>query len=224
MRRFYTIALYAIYAFPHRIKKLKDHLLFPFFINPKHLKPVDWYDWPIDLLFYLFDVFFISDILEMMLIIFKPNTRSLNDLEHALLYEVYGDTIPLDYIKLDTTARFLTKKYSFAYVSFNTINYWHSMMDQILVHEAMHIYQYHRFGSVYIYRALKAQNSSDAYDYGGIPGLSRARQEDKSLFDFNFEQQASIIEDYFEISQRLDLIMMPGLMGLYQHFRSQLFQ
>lgn len=205
-----------------RWSRLLNHLSYPFFKQANHLPPKDWWDWPVDLLFYSADCVFLADFLEILLALFKLNTRKLTELEVATLHQVYGDKVNLDFVKIDEKSRFFTRKFALAYVSFNTINYWHSMLDQVLVHEVMHIYQFQRYGSVYIYRALKAQYSEHIYDYGGITGLKKAREAGKSLHQFNFEQQASIIEDYYEISQRIDLLMVPGLVGLYQHFHEQL--
>ena len=65
----------------------------------------------------------------------------------------------------------------------------------------MHIWQYQRFGSVYIFRALWAQNSTNGYDYCGVVGLMDNLKSEKGLLNFNFEQQAEIIEDYYKLRQ-----------------------
>jgi hypothetical protein len=59
----------------------------------------------------------------------------------------------------------------------------------------MHILQYQRMGSIYIYESLKAQRSKEGYDYGGPDGLYANMLMHKKLVHYNFEQQAEIIED-----------------------------
>ena len=38
------------------------------------------------------------------------------------------------------------------------------------------------------------------YDYGGLTVLKKVKEEGGSLSDFNFEQQADIIMDYYRLS------------------------
>jgi hypothetical protein len=75
------------------------------------------------------------------------------------------------------------------------------MDDALLIHELVHVWQYQRLGFRYIPQALRAQASGAGYDYGGTEALYRARREGKTLFDFNLEQQADIIADYFRLLQ-----------------------
>ena len=69
------------------------------------------------------------------------------------------------------------------------------MMDPILVHEAMHIWQYCQVGACYIPRALLAQRSEMGYNYGGLKALINY----PSIQYFNYEQQADIIMDAFAL-------------------------
>jgi hypothetical protein len=71
----------------------------------------------------------------------------------------------------------------------------------VVIHELVHVYQYERAGSRYIAEALVAQRS-EGYDYGREEGLARARTHGKRLRDFNREQQAQIVEDYFRSGVR----------------------
>jgi hypothetical protein len=68
----------------------------------------------------------------------------------------------------------------------------------------VHVWQYEQFGSYYIYKALSAQNSEEGYNYGGIKELDRCIARKGSLLDYNFEQQASIIEDVCWMSHLAD--------------------
>jgi hypothetical protein len=66
----------------------------------------------------------------------------------------------------------------------------------ILVHELVHIYQHTRCGCTYIWEALRAQ-ATEGYAYGDAEGLHLAFAAGKHFRDFNREQQAQIVEDYF---------------------------
>jgi hypothetical protein len=66
----------------------------------------------------------------------------------------------------------------------------------ILVHELVHVYQHERAGSVYMGEAIYAQQTV-GYDYGDADGLRRVRDVGKCYRDFNREQQAQIVQDYF---------------------------
>ncbi len=70
----------------------------------------------------------------------------------------------------------------------------------ILVHELTHVYQHERAGSVYMGEAIHAQQTA-GYDYGDAEGLARAREAGKCYRDFNREQQAQMVQDYFSRCQ-----------------------
>jgi hypothetical protein len=69
----------------------------------------------------------------------------------------------------------------------------------VIVHELSHVYQYERVGSCYlgqaIYMLIKTRR--DCYNYGGPDGLRAATAVGAHYRDFNREQQAKIVEDYF---------------------------
>lgn len=69
------------------------------------------------------------------------------------------------------------------------------------MHELVHIWQYQQIGSVYIPRALRAQFSEEGYNYGGMTGLQKAKQQGRSFSQFNLEQQGDIVSDYYRLSQ-----------------------
>ena len=75
------------------------------------------------------------------------------------------------------------------------------MYPELLVHELVHVWQFQHFGAVYIPRALKAQFTKEGYNYGGVEGLASAFRKGKSIQDFNYEQQAEIISDYYSIRE-----------------------
>ncbi len=66
----------------------------------------------------------------------------------------------------------------------------------LIVHELIHVYQYERLGSLYVFEALQAQRS-EGYGYDGEEGLERVRNAGRSYRHFNREQQAQIAQDYF---------------------------
>ena len=66
----------------------------------------------------------------------------------------------------------------------------------------MHVWQYQHMGLVYIPRALRAYHSIENYNYGGVSNLIAIKADEGSIFDFNLEQQADIIADYYRIRNR----------------------
>jgi hypothetical protein len=72
---------------------------------------------------------------------------------------------------------------------------------EIVVHELVHVRQYEVAGSAYIVEALWAQ-STDGYEYGGVAGLRRDRRRGRFFCHYNREQQAQIIQDYYQACVR----------------------
>ncbi len=88
-----------------------------------------------------------------------------------------------------------------AFSTFHTVNLpsrgEHSRENlDILLHELVHVLQYERAGSRYFAEALLAQHE-EGYGYGGSAGLLEARGHGKRLRNFNREQQAQIVQDYY---------------------------
>ena len=88
-----------------------------------------------------------------------------------------------------------------AFATFHTVNlpatgYHERSNVAILLHELVHVYQYERAGSRYFAEALLAQHEA-GYDYGGAEALQLACRHGKHLRDFNREQQAQIVQDYY---------------------------
>jgi hypothetical protein len=73
----------------------------------------------------------------------------------------------------------------------------------LLIHELTHVFQYHHVGSRYLGEALYYLTTTrrDCYQYGGSAGLQSCWQQGKTFVQFNREQQAQIIQDYFTNSQ-----------------------
>lgn len=207
---------------PIRVWRLLTHFIYPFnkaFANK--FPPNNFLDWFIDTGFYFIDVIAIPEIYQIFMRLMKWNTRKLTDEEIQLAYYIFGKQIDYNLVRIDSGAKFGTKKVAVAYVSFNTINYNHHIRKDVFIHELVHIWQYQHFGSIYIARAIKAQLSKEGYDYGGAPNLYNMMLKGARLSDFNFEQQADIIEDYYR------MITNPAKAGpmnlsIYQYYADQL--
>lgn len=156
--------------------------------------------------------------------IFKPNLRPLTERERYLAASVFGESIDLQKVRLDERSHIGCRRHHFAYVGFHFINSWGQLEDSILIHELVHIWQYERFGIVYIPRALFAQTTVEGYNYGGIERLRQVRRLGLRLSDFNYEQQGDIIADGFRLRMglqprwcRFDLTYLPD----FEYFMAQ---
>ena len=97
-----------------------------------------------------------------------------------------------------------------------------SLDDETLIHELSHVWQYGKVGAIYIPDALTSQHGAgvpgkeDAYppgigiagdkgyQYGGFIELEKRINNGQKLSSFNYEQQASIIEDYYKIREDIN--------------------
>lgn len=203
--------------FPLRVRRLWAHLAaftirsFPF--------------WLLEFFFRMLELFGIGDVYDAVFQVLKPTTRPLSKREISLASAIFGESLPYARIRIDERALLGPRQGKFCYVSFYTINSWGKMPDPLLVHELVHVWQYHQLGIVYIPRALAAQYSQEGYNYGGVEALRTALANGKNLLDFNYEQQADLIEDYFRL-----LIGLPSSWGhataqdleTYAYFAKQL--
>ena len=135
-----------------------------------------------------------------------PSTRPLTPGELLVLRPVFKDSVPYDLIRVDERAYLGPSWARFFYVSFHTINAWGRMSDPTLVHEVVHVWQYTHRGAAYIPRALYAQTTPAGYNYGGLEELERHNR----LEDFNYEQQADIIEDFYRLTHGYPAQWVPG--------------
>lgn len=168
---------------------------------------------------YLMDILAIPTIYEILSDWTKWFTRPLTDRELVLTHKYYGDSINTTLVRVHSNAKYTAKKLAIAYVSFNTINHWHEISEDVFVHELMHIWQYQHLGSVYALKALYSQSRGNAYDYGGLENLYFAMLQGKKLLEFNFEQQAQIIQDYC-LGKELDMLN-PFAESIYLNYVSQ---
>ncbi len=186
-------------CFPVRIARLLFH--FSYWIPGKHYalpnRPSHILIWFSDLISYILDCLGLGEILTALLMILFPKSRGLTAGEIEMLTPLFGKGIRYSDVLIIPDSNDWTKKFAHAFVIFNTIHHHGELKDHILVHEMVHVYQYQRFGSMYIGRALNAQHFGEGYEYGSSTGLYKAMITGKRFKDFNFEQQGQIMEDYY---------------------------
>ena len=113
-----------------------------------------------------------------------------------------------------------------AFTAFHTINlpqtgrHTRSHLD-ITVHELTHVFQYERVGSVYIWQALRAQQTN-GYDYGGWQQLVKDREKGMHFRDYNREQQGKMAEDYYNLVVVQDLQEQDPVRQAYEPFINEL--
>ena len=189
--------------FPIRLLRLVFHILYPFLFWVKGLAQYQiiktWYDWFCMVPFYIVDLLGISDLYEIINEFINWNIRDINSHEKHMIAEMFTRDIPLDLLRVNPK-NLIAKRLRIAYVSFRQINFNSSIPNDIFIHEIVHIWQYQIFGAVYIYFAWKAQMSQEGYKYGDAPALIKAIRNGKLFHEFNFEQQAEIIQDMYSHS------------------------
>ncbi|OAV42755.1 hypothetical protein [Lewinella sp. 4G2] len=176
----------------------------------------------LDLFFAGLDYVGFSDLYEATTTLFAPRSRPLTPRERALLKPYFGNSIPWDLIRIDERAWVGPRFANLCYVSLHTINSWGPMSDHVLVHEVVHVWQYTHRGAAYIPRALYAQTTEMGYNYGGLMELDAAYE----LEDFNYEQQADIIEDAFRLANGYQAQWEPGrgaeILPYYQPYLAEI--
>lgn len=138
--------------------------------------------------------------------------RSLTNKENQIAESIFGSEINLNLVRINEfdIGTALMDHVS-AFVTFHTINVYGGFDDNdpkdmhTFVHDLVHVWQYEKFGASYIVDALHAQDTTAKYNYGGYEGLMAAFKKGWTLTDFNFEQQAEIVSDYYAIRQGLDV-------------------
>lgn len=182
---------HAIRWWPKRARRLGQHGMRFCWSSPT---------WWLELLYLLLDLLAIPEIYETLADWLKWNSRPLTHNERALLFPLFGDSIHYDRIRIDERSFIGPPQWKICYVSFYAINSWGPMHDALLIHEVVHIWQFQQMGSVYIPRALAAQFSQEGYNYGGAPRVVNLARQGARLHDFNLEQQADLVADYWRIT------------------------
>lgn len=187
-------------------------------------KEVEILAWWQDFAFYLVDLLFLPEIFETILDFGKWKTRPLSPMEKQQADSVFGEAIKLDSVRIDDRARIGCRKRSIAYVSFYTVNSWGKLLPTTLIHELVHVWQYQKLGSVYIPQALRAQRSRAGYNYGGLEVLRDSKLKNGKITDFNLEQQAEIVSDYFAIREGGNAVWSKAIkadLPIYEYFVAQ---
>ena len=180
--------------------------------------------WLAGFLLLSFDLTALVLLAETLLDLIKWKTRPLSTHEKELSVSLFGNQLPLRCIAIDPDSIPVRKKKTQAYVSFHTINFLETIPDPVFVHELVHIWQYKRYGSVYISESIWAQKWGGGYNYGGLGPLLKY-SEGRGLAAFNFEQQADIIEDYYRWKNGLPLqwaLNVPGIGTMLEKYKNDL--
>ncbi|MEM9547448.1 MAG: hypothetical protein AAGA77_15825 [Bacteroidota bacterium] len=214
--------IYGVRIFPKRVMRIVLHFIqWVPAIRKIHLRSKNLQEWISDFCFYFVDVLFVPELFELSLVWFRPNTRLLSKKEKLYARKYLGESIDLGNTRICNRMYGRIQDLAIAFVTFNTIHYSEKISKPVYIHELVHIWQNQKFGSVYIYRALKAQRSKEGYNYGGAENLY-AKMLDSSVFtDFNFEQQGAIFEDYVTIVES-DVEFNPIAEASYSYFIGQL--
>lgn len=196
--------IYAVKQYPQRAHRAFNHL---FFIDTRiwylyrnfNQSPTVVLIWCLDAIWLTLDLLIIPDLYDLLSNLIK-RTKPLSEQERTIILSIYGPGLPLHIIRKDRHTWLGPPIYRMVYVSFLTINYWKGpLSSHLLIHEVMHILQYHGFGSRYINHALWAQHVAGGYKYGGLEGLSQAMASPYGIHALNFEQMAEAMEDYSSV-------------------------
>ncbi len=187
------------------------------------LEEIKW--WWLQWTLLLFEVAALPEVYETLADWIKWNSRPLHQWEQEVLESVFGDALEYHRIRLDERAFLGPRTHRICYVSFYTINSWGGMPNALLIHEAMHIWQYQQLGILYIPLALRAQRSKAGYDYGGWQQLQLIQHQGGTIWAFNLEQQADICADYYRLKEGYPVVWgatSPDHLPVYAYFIRQL--
>lgn len=137
--------------------------------------------------------------------IVKPNTRKLNKIELSEARRVFGDCLTWDKVRIDersAIAQLGRRMLGFGGLGIvlgHTVHFSRAIEPAPgngdmtwLIHELVHVLQCESAGLQYIGEAVAAQ-FGEGYDYGGADALAT-----KPLAEFNREQQADIVADFYQ--------------------------
>lgn len=152
--------------------------------------------WIAELILRIVEVLFVFDFIQI-LISLRASVRPLNEYDLSLSRSILGDQTYLSLIQLNNNSIYCRTNPVIAFVTGFVINYDRVISDDVLAHELIHVWQYVRVGIVYVPRALFAQKTKENYDYGGVKNLLSNIKNGKTITQYNYEQQAQIIQDFF---------------------------
>ncbi|HUR30190.1 MAG TPA: hypothetical protein VMZ69_02090 [Saprospiraceae bacterium] len=213
MQLFFLRLLDYLLNIPNRFWRFVKWLLWLTAINGKN-KFLRWFAGSFLL---AIDITPIPFLVEVLMDLFKPKSRPLNEKEIFIAESVFGQALPTRLIRIDPTSYFVKKSGIIAFVTLHTVNIDREVSDNAFVHELVHIWQYRNMGSSYISEAIWGQKWGGGYDYGGFIALKENLS--RGLAAFNLEQQADIIEEYFRLTTNMPLQWTPRLNGLEEILR-----
>lgn len=188
-----------VYAFfPQRARRLGGQ-----FSALRQKKPRSWGWWILETGILFLDLLGAMDLYETVAEWVKWRTRPLTDAEIQTGRDVFGDSLDWRRVRIDDRAWLGPRQWRLCYVSGYTINSWGPMSNPLLVHELMHVWQYHHRGLVYIPRALRAYHSKEGYNYGGVEQLRQLYRADCGIDALNYEQQGDLVADYYRLTRGL---------------------
>lgn len=124
--------------------------------------------------------------------------RAMNDWERSQAFEVFGSSLNLDDVKLSEGGVMTVGGYSRTlpdHIYFET-----GVLQRdfsILIHELGHVWQYQKGASVV---GLACSAIDGDYDYGGEQGLRDGLAAGRAFWDFGYEEQAQILQDFYRAS------------------------
>lgn len=176
--------------------------------------------WPLQLLAKLLDLVAFGEGMDLMMQIIKFNTRPMNAGEIAAARIVFGNKINYTQVRVDEFSFLNTYLFHFwlAFMTWHTVNWPRGSSfatdPGTFIHELTHIWQMERRGTQYIAQApyqggagggyVYAVNRNPANNANGL-ALQNDRNNGKTIWDFNLEQQAEICRHYYMRSQVLAL-------------------
>jgi len=143
----------------------------------------------------------VGEIYETIMDFIKFNTRVLSPSEIKAGKSIFGNSINFDFVRVDEGAVIGPLFSGRAYTSFHTINSWGTESTDVMIHEMTHVWQFEHAGAIYMPQAIHAQVWGEKYDYRGVSGLLARQSAGKGFSSFNREQQAQIVQDFFQLRQ-----------------------
>lgn len=169
------------------------------------------FDWLHRLAAQLFDLFGGPELAQFFLHFFTSTTPLTAD-EIAMMSNITGpDALRYNEVRVAQGGilKIIFKiNGNLAFATWRTINIpltgRHTRNNRSLVaHELTHVNQYEQIGSRYLGEAIYmlVKTKRDCYDYGGRSGLTYACSTGIHYCDYNREQQAMIVQDYYTLQQ-----------------------
>jgi hypothetical protein len=124
--------------------------------------------------------------------------RSMADVERQRAFQVFGSALAMDDVQLSEGGVMTLGGYSRTLPDHIYFETGHLQQDpSLLIHELGHVWQYQQGASVI---GLACSALDGDYDYGGEQGLRDAHAKGQPFWDFGYEEQAQILQDYSRAS------------------------